>query len=256
MRGVAMILDTPLIPVIGAHRGASGEAPENTLAAFDLAIEQGAELLELDVHRTRDGHLVVHHDFTLNRTAGHDGQIAELSLAELRSYDVGAWRGPAWAGLTVPTLDEVLDRYAGRVLFNVEIKAARPPYPEIEVSVAAAIRARGLIGAVVVSSFNLPTMERLCRVAPDIRAGLLAEEQPDAALERACELGAVALHLDSSLITAPRVQRTHARRLGLLAWTVDDPVEMVRVIDLGADAVISNYPARLRDVVLARRAAS
>lgn len=251
-----MILDTALVPVVGAHRGASGEAPENTLAAFDLALEQGAELLELDVHRTHDGHLVVHHDFALNRTAGHDGQIGEMSLAELRTYDVGAWRGQAWAGLQVPTLDEVLDRYAGRVLFNVEIKAARPPYPEIESAVARAIREHGLLDAVVVSSFNLPTMERLRMVAPDLRAGLLAEEHPDAALERACELGAVGLHLDSSLITAARVHRAHTQGLGLLAWTVDDPVEMVRVIELGADVVVSNYPARLREVVLARRVAS
>src|SRR5579864_3356404 len=101
-------------PLIGAHRGASGEAPENTIAAFDLALEQGAELLELDVHRTADGHLVVQHDFSLARTAGRPGQIGECTLEELRQFDVGAWRGAAWAGQRLPTLEEVLDRYAAR----------------------------------------------------------------------------------------------------------------------------------------------
>lgn len=248
-----MIVVSSLCPLIGAHRGASGEAPENTFAAFDLALEQGAELLELDVHRTTDGYLVVQHDFSLSRTASATGQIGELTLEALRRYDVGAWKGPRWAGQCIPTLDEVLDRYGDRAFLNVEIKVDRRPYPTIEAQVARAIRQRGLFDRVVVSSFDLSTVERLRRVDPAVRTGLLTEQQPDETLLRAREIGAVAVHLEADMITAPRLDHAHRRGLGVLAWTVDDPVEMVRLTELGVDAIVSNVPATLRDVVLARR---
>lgn len=240
-------------PLIGAHRGASGEAPENTFAAFDLALEHGAELLECDVHRTRDGHLVVQHDFTLNRTASRDGLIRDLTLEEIRRCDAGAWRGEQWQGQVVPTLDEVLDRYGRRTLINVEIKVDRQPYPQIEELVARAVRMRSLYDRVVVSSFYLTTIERMRRVDPQVRTGLLADVRPDEAMLNAHEAGALAVHLESPLITAPRLSRVQRWGLEMVAWTVDDVIEMVRLTDLGVAAIISNYPARLREVVLARR---
>src|SRR5688500_16528220 len=97
-----------------AHRGASSYAPENTLAAFDLAIEMGARHLELDVHLTRDDHVVVIHDDTVDRTTGGVGPVAEQTLAELKSLDAGSWFGEKFAGQRIPTFAEVLERYAGR----------------------------------------------------------------------------------------------------------------------------------------------
>jgi glycerophosphoryl diester phosphodiesterase len=255
-----MLFSTPLRPLIGAHRGASGEAPENTLAAFDLAVEQGAELLECDVHRSSDGHLMVQHDFSLNRTAGRDGMIGELSFEELRRCDAGAWRGEQWHGQPLPTLDEVLSRYGDALLINVEIKVDRQPYPQIEDLVARAVRMHNLYDRVVVSSFHLGTIERMRRIDPLVRTGLLADWRPDEAILHAHEVGALAVHLESPLITLPRLRQAQRWGLEVVAWTVDDVIEMVRLIDLrgqddrGVAAIISNYPARLREVVLVRRA--
>jgi glycerophosphoryl diester phosphodiesterase len=197
---------------------------------------------------------VVQHDFSLSRTARTTGQVGDRTLEDLLRCDVGAWRGEQWAGQRIPTLDEVLDRYGRQVFLNVEIKVDRRPYHMIEALVARAIHKRDLLDRVVVSSFDMATVERLRRTDPDIRASLLADVRPDEAILRSQEMGAVAVHLEGILITAARLQHAHARGLGVLAWTVDDPVEMVRLIELGVDALVSNYPARLREVVLARRA--
>ena len=153
-----MLLPTTLRPLIGAHRGASADAPENTLAAFDLAVDQGAELIELDVQRTRDDALVIQHDFSLGRTTTGAGLLAEHTLAELRALDAGVWRGDSWAEQRIPTLDEVLDRYGARVYLNLEIKIGELSQPGIEQQVAAAVSQRGLYDRIVVSSFDSPRL--------------------------------------------------------------------------------------------------
>lgn len=236
-------------PLIGAHRGASGEVPENTIAAFDRAIADGAELLELDVHRTADGHLVVQHDAGMRRTAGRATQIGALTLDEVRTLDVGAWFDERWRGLRVPTLDEVLDRYGDRALINIEIKVESRPYPEIERGVVAAVVRRMLERRVVVSSFDQPTLQRLREASPAIYLGVLAEDSPEQAIAVAGTLGAIAVHLDARLVSASTVAASRAARLAVVAWTVDDEREMRRLIALDVDAMLSNYPARLARVV-------
>ena len=245
-----MLLPSTVTPLVGAHRGASADAPENTLAAFDLALEQGAELIEFDVHRTRAGELVILHDFSLDRTTTGAGQVAERTLAELKELDAGAWRGDRWVGQRIPTLDEVLDRYGARVYLNIEIKAGEVPYPKIEQQVAEAVRRRGLYDRIVVSSFDFATVRRLRQVNPQVRAALLAEKDPDEALRLAAEIGVVGLHLQATLITAARVARAAERGLGILAWTVDTEPEMKRLLALNIDAVVSNVPAVLYRVVM------
>jgi glycerophosphoryl diester phosphodiesterase len=148
----------------------------------------------------------------------------------------------------------VLDGYGRSVLINVEIKVDRQPYPQIEDLVARAIRMRNLYDRVVVSSFHLGTIERVRRSDPLVRTGLLADVRPDEAILNAREAGALAVHLEAPLITGPRLARAQRWGLDVVAWTVDDVIEMVRQTDLGVAAIISNYPARLREVVLARRA--
>ena len=248
-----MLFPATVHPLIGAHRGASASAPENTLAAFDLAIEQGAELIECDVHRTADGAPVILHDFSLRRTAGQPGLVRDRTLAQLQQLDVGRWRGEQWTGERILTLDQVLDRYARRVFLNVEIKVDRRPYAGIEGQVAHAIRARGLYDRVVVSSFDEATVVRLRRADPRVRTGLLADSRPDEALLRAMETAANGVHLQAGLITAERLRRAQTRGLGVLAWTVDDPVEMSRLTELDVEAIVSNQPDRLRSTILPLR---
>jgi glycerophosphoryl diester phosphodiesterase len=266
----SLILLIEVETLIGAHRGASVDAPENTLAAFELAVTQGAELIELDVHATRDGVLVVHHDFDLRRTAGSAGLIRELTVSEVQTFDVGSWRGTKFAGERIPTLDKVLQTYGNRVLLNVEIKFDRVPYEGIESAVARAIRACGLSRRVVVSSFDLETLLRLRRIDGDIRVSLLHDAAkssvPDSgALDAASvmfarmavarEAGMVGIHLDAASISADVCARAKELGLGVLAWTVDSEPEMRRLAALGIDAIVSNRPALLRAVLLEMRRA-
>jgi glycerophosphoryl diester phosphodiesterase len=262
-----MILPATETPLIGAHRGASADAPENTIAAFDLAVAVGSELIECDVHATADGVLIIHHDFTLQRTANRSARIADLTFDELQALDVGVWKGGQFSGQRIPTLDHVLDRYAGSVFLNVEIKVDHLQYAGIEDQVAAAIRGRGLNERVVVSSFDIETILRLRRLHPDIRASLLFEPPDpqalpaglsgdqvlDAVLALARMYGAVGVHLETGLITGRVRDRARTMGLGIMAWTVDDEVEMIRLIDLGIDAIVSNRPTVLRSLVGAHR---
>jgi glycerophosphoryl diester phosphodiesterase len=248
-----MLLPTTLRPLVGAHRGASTDAPENTLAAFDLAVEQGAELIELDIQPTRDGALVIQHDFSLGRTTTGSGQLAEHTLAELKALDAGAWRGERWAGQRIPTLDEVLDRYGARVYLNLEIKVGDTPQSGIEQQVAEAIAQRNLYDRIVVSSFDFAIVRRLRQVDRQVRVALLAEADTDEALDLAAEIGAVGLHLKADLITAAIVVGAGTCGLGILAWTVDDESEMQRLIGLDIEAIVSNRPALLLKVVTNHR---
>jgi len=244
-----MLLPTTRRPLVGAHRGASADAPENTLAAFDLAVEQGAELIELDVQRTWDGALVIQHDFSLGRTTTGAGLVAEHTLTGLKVLDAGAWRGERWAGQRIPTLDEVLDRYGARVYLNIEIKVGERPQPGIEQQVAEAIRQRGLYDRIVVSSFDFATVRHLRQADPQVRAALLAEADPQEALRLAAEIETVGLHLKADLITSALVAQATEQGLGILAWTVDSKPEMERLVGLNIDAIVSNVPALLSRVV-------
>ncbi|MDB5074410.1 MAG: hypothetical protein JWO42_589, partial [Chloroflexi bacterium] len=177
-------------------------------------------------------------------------------------------KGDKFIGQRIPTLDQVLDRYGSAVFLNVEIKVDRLPYREIEDWVAGAIQLRGLRDRVVVSSFDVETILRLRRLHPDIRASLLlnspdprslqpgvsAEQVLDSALVLARVYGAVGVHLEAGLISESVRDRARALGLGVLAWTVDDEVEMTRLIDMGIDAIVSNRPAALRSLVVAHRA--
>ena len=259
-----------------AHRGDSAHQPENTMAAFDLAVEQGAELIELDVQRSLDGALMVIHDADLRRTMriplstatpgarvvihdphvkrmGCPGLVEEHKAALLRDLDAGSWKDERWAGERIPTLDQALDRYGGSVFLNIEIKAGKRPYPRIAAQVAQAIRRRSLYDRIVVSSFDWATIKELRRVDPAVRVALLADSRPDEALLYGAELGAGGVHLKAALITTALVASAQARGLGILAWTVDEPKEMARLAELDIDAIVSNIPSRLRDVILAYR---
>lgn len=156
-------------PRIVAHRGASEDAPENTLAAFRRAWELGVECVELDVHVTRDGHVVVMHDATTKRIGGRDRKIAEQTLAELRELDVGAWKSPAFRGEKIPTLGEVLTTVpTGRTLF-VEIKSG----PETIPAIARAIRdgdPRPRGGKIALQGFDAKILVELARAVPDAPA--------------------------------------------------------------------------------------
>jgi glycerophosphoryl diester phosphodiesterase len=226
-----------------AHRGASGHLPENTMPAYELAVELESDMIEVDLHCTRDGAIVVTHDEDLAGLGGR-GEIADATLAEVRALDAGR-------GERVPTLDEVLDRFGARIPFDLEIKRGkRIEYPGIEAAAAAAVEARGLVAATLFSSFYDPVLARLRAVSPAARIGLLLSRRSgERALERARALGAEAIHPEVSLATRELVEAAHGEGLAVYVFTVDDPAEMRRLLDRGVDGLFTNFPERLRALV-------
>lgn len=230
-------------PLVIAHRGASGYRPENTMPAFALAVEQRADMVETDLHRTRDGSIVVTHDEELVGLGGV-GEIADASLAEVRALDAGG-------GERVPTLDELLDGFGARIAFNLELKrGTRRPYEGLEAGALAAVEARGLLPGTLFSSFYDPVLARLRELAPAARLGLLISVRfPRDIVARARALAAEAIHPEAPLVDRRLVEEAHAAGLRVLVFTVDAEDEMRRLLALGVDGLFTNLPDRMRRLV-------
>jgi glycerophosphoryl diester phosphodiesterase len=241
-------------PLIIAHRGASGQAPENTMAAFELAIELGADIIELDVRRSSDGALVVIHDATVNRTTTGDfrGAVADLTLAELKSLDAGSWRGEQFAGEPIPTLDEVLERLGGRTRFLIELKEAG-----IEADVARAIRDAGVTDSVMMQSFDAKSVGAIAALMPETPAGVLFRAPgllgriflARRVIRRSAAADAAFAAINYRAITKPLVRSIRAAGLGVYAWTVNSAPAMRAIVALGLDGIITNYPETLRGLL-------
>jgi len=233
-------------PLVLGHRGASADAPENTLAAFRLAMEQGADGVELDVWRCATGEVVVAHDEEARRTAGVDLRIPDAPLAALRALDVGGWKGERWRGERMPLLAEALEALPGAVV-NVELKS-RGRDVRLAEAAARVIARAGAGGRVVVSSFDWRLVVAFRLAAPEVPVGLLFERERawQARLWLALRLlGPSAVHPDRRLVTPGRARAWAARGLAVNVWTVDDPEEARRLAGLGAAALITNVPARI-----------
>jgi len=242
----AAITDRRRVAVI-AHRGASADAPENTLAAFDLARALGADGVELDVHLSADGEPVVIHDHRLERTTDGRGLVGEQPLAALRRLDAGRWFGEAFAGQRIPTLAEALAALAGlRVI--VEVKNGPIYYPGIAARVAAVIRDAGG-GRVTVSSFDHPILQAVRRAAPELETAVLFVARPVDPVRLARDAGAAVLHPQWAFVTADLVAGAHAAGLRVEAWTVDEAEQLRHVIATGANGVMTNHPARALEVL-------
>jgi glycerophosphoryl diester phosphodiesterase len=230
-------------PLVIAHRGSSGHRPENTLPAFALAVEQRADMIETDLHRTRDGAIVITHDEELAGIGGV-GEIAEASLAEIRALDAGG-------GERVPTLDELLDGFGERIAFNLELnRGTCAEYDGLEAQALAGVRQRDLLVSTLFSSFYDPVLARLRALAPEVRIGLLISRRyPHDLLARARALGAEAIHPEASLVDRRLVEDAHAAGLRVFVFTVDAEEEMARLLALGVDGLFTNFPERMRRIV-------
>ena len=235
---------TPRLPALIAHRGASGYAPENTLAAFERALAMGARRMEFDVQQTRDGRLVVVHDEDLRRVAGVRRRIGAIAYAELSRLDVGSWFDPRFAGERVPLLEEVLDLAAGKAELDLEIKQAARPYPGIEERVVRLLRSRrDWDGRVVISSFNHDTLCLVRTLDRSARLGyLVGSTRRPAALREAAELGCESVHMSARQVDPAWVSAVHRLGQKVLVYTVNEPEERRRLAGLGVDAVFTNFP--------------
>jgi len=229
-----------------AHRGASALAPENTIAAFERAVELGADVIELDLHLSRDGELVVIHDDTLDRTTDGSGPVHQRSLGELMRLDAGRWFGEGFAGQRIPRLDEVLDRFAGKVPLALEIKAGSTFFPGIEEKVVSALRERAAIDQTAVASFDHYALRRLKEIEPTIRTAALLVGRPVSLSAIAGPAKADGLALEASFVTKTEVEACRAAGLQIVVWVVNDPAQMRHFIRLGVDGIITDRPELLR----------
>jgi len=238
-------------PLVLGHRGASAEAPENTLAAFRRAMELGADGFELDVWRCASGEAVVIHDEDAARTGQTRLRIGRTALSRLRELDVGRWRGELFRRERIPSLPEVLDAFPSAVV-NVEMKSGHVPDLGLALEVARTIRRHQAEPRVVVSSFSAALLAVFRALAPDVAAGYLLAP---GALWQARAAAAVrllrpaAIHPARQLVTPARMEAWGRAGLRVLVWTVDDPSEVERIAALGVDAVVSNVPGVAREAV-------
>jgi glycerophosphoryl diester phosphodiesterase len=230
-----------------AHRGASADFPENTMEAFEGAVAQRADGVELDVMRCASGELVVCHDERLDRLAGLSWWVHATPWWKLKRADVGSALG--FEPARIPRLEEVFEALPDTMLVNVELKCETVDDRGLTEAVGALVEAQGLHERVLVSSFNPLCLMRLAAGFPKVRRGQLVD--PDRSwLMQALWTPFTArdsMHPHFSACTADRVQGWRAKGLKVAAWTVDDPTEARRLERLGVDYVITNRPAELRD---------
>jgi glycerophosphoryl diester phosphodiesterase len=229
---------------ITAHRAGAIRAPENTLAALRLAIEDGADWAEIDVQRTHDDALVVLHDTDLARVGGGAKRVREATLAEIRALDVGAALGRReFAGERVPTLEELISLAADRIRLNIELKPAGPddvaPLTDL---VLAAVRSAGLVGRCVFCSQSYEAMRRAQEAEPGLAVGWIA----GASLGDVTRLEVDFLMLNAAHVTRSLVDRAHAQGIAVHAWTVNDLDLVLPLVDRGVDNLITDDPAGVR----------
>ncbi len=256
----------PPRPRLFGHRGASAHYPENTLPALRAAFEAGVSYLELDVWATADGHVVAHHDATLQRLCGDRRRISDVTLAELKALDAGFGFSPDRSsrpclgqGITVPTLAEVFQAIPA-AFFNIEVKQESPA---IEEQVLAVIEGAGTADRVLLAAEQDTIMQRLrplCGPIPTsfsfgelaaffgwLEGGCRGEYHPPGAALQIPEIW-----VGRTLVTAETVRAAHALGLEVHVWTVNEPQDMERLLELGVDGLMSDYPERLVAVARGR----
>lgn len=241
-----------------AHRGESADAPENTLAAFNLAWQRGVPAIELDVHLTADDRLIVIHDASTKRTTGVDLLVKDSTLEQLRPLDAGSWKGPEWAGEPLPTLEEALATIPEGGLCLIEVKVG----PEAVPALVRAVEASGKTSdQLAVISFNAETLAEARRQLPELPmyflSGFRRDEEtgawtpsPQALIDQALALKADGLDLSyRGPIDADFIQRLREAGLSIHVWTVDDLDDARRFLELRVDSITTNRAAWLREQI-------
>ncbi len=227
-----------------AHRGASGHAPENTLAAFKKAVALGATFIETDLHLSRDAHFVAIHDATANRTTNGQGAVHDLTLAELRRLDAGSWFGSEFAGERIPILEELLEfSKKNDVVFYMELKPDGTWGGEH--ALVGALRESGEIPRTVVICFDPGVVLNLRKIEPTLMTGLLYDGQVENPIDKAVEIGARQLVVRGDLVTPAMIAQAQKKDLQVVCWTVNHPAHMRMLMAAGVDGIMSDYPDRL-----------
>lgn len=234
---------------IFGHRGSKGNYPENSMLAFRKAIEAGVDGMELDIHLTKDGEVVVIHDTTLDRTTTGTGYIKDYTLAEIRTFSIGAkftefkQYDVSWNDEVVPTLAEVLALCKAHDLeVNIELKTHEVVYPDIEKAMLKVVHEVGYdVEKIIYSAFHLPTILRIQALDERVKIAWLLEQFIPMPADYIKTLGLEALHMDKNIVLAqPEYWQSVASKLRI--WTVNDEVEMKQLIGMGVAAIVTDYP--------------
>jgi glycerophosphoryl diester phosphodiesterase len=234
-----------------AHRGASGEYPENTRVAFEKAIAAGADMIEIDCQLSRDGHVVVFHDEKLKRTAGVAGAVRSKTLAQLKKLDIGRWRRSAFKGEKILTLEEALETIAGNVDLCLELKSFPGSAPGMEIKILFILSHYDYLERTILASFDYRCMARLRELAPEARLGVIygagVTEDPILA---ARSMGAASIHVQKQLASREFLRQSWDEGLDVYVWTVNEVRDIEAFAGLGVQGLISDFPERLNKVKL------
>src|ERR1700675_3271786 len=227
-----------------AHRGASGHAPENTLAAFRKAVSLGVGFIETDLQLTRDARFVAIHDDTVDRTTNGHGAVHDLTLEAIRKLDAGSWFGSEYAGERIPTLEEILEfSKKNDVVFYLELKPGGSWGGEH--ALIGALRESAEIARTVVISFDGAILEAVRKIEPTLMTGLLYDGQLANPLDKAVEIGARQLAVRGDLVTPAMLTQARSRDLQVVCWTVNHGAHLRLLMDAGVDGIMRDYPDRL-----------
>jgi len=229
------------------HRGDRVRCPENTLAAFQAAVDAGVDMLEMDIHLTCDRKMVVIHDPSLERTTDGRGMVCERTLAELKNCDAGRWFDTTFAGEKIPTPEEVFDLFGGKVLINIEIKreAFEPDSPPdaVERQLVSLSDRRGLLDSVLISSFEWQVLESIRRERSDVFLAFITKNPGEESLAERCRsLGIFSLHPNWLFLKRRHVERMHDAGIRVFPYRVDGRDEYRSALAMGVDGVISDDP--------------
>jgi glycerophosphoryl diester phosphodiesterase len=231
-----------------AHRGFSGQAPENTLASFKKAIELGSDMIELDVRFSKDGQVVVVHDDTIDRTTNGRGKVSDYTLKELKQFDAGSWFLPQFSGEQIPTLKEVLELAKGRILVNIEIKnESLGQYAVTDLADRALreVKKAEMAEQVIFSSFYPSALARIKERDPRIWVALLYNRSWNYLPEITRGNPFSILNLRNSYLTKDKIAKIHREGMRVNVYTVNSEEEMEQFVGWGIDGIITNHPDRL-----------
>jgi glycerophosphoryl diester phosphodiesterase len=232
-------------PTIFAHRGSSAYAPENTLAAFELAVRQNANAIEIDVKLSSDGHVIVIHDASVNRTTDGEGQVSELTLASLKSLDAGCKYDNSFCGEKIPTLDEVFESVGVKTFTNVELTNYATPKDQLPEKVAQIVQSHGMQDRVLFSSFNPFSLRKIHNILPNIPIGLLSLPGIAGTLSRSFLvrwLPYKALHPDVRSTSRNLIARFQKRGNRIHTYTVNHPEDMEKFFKWGINGIFTDDP--------------
>ncbi len=233
------------------HRGACGEAPENTLSAFQLALSAGMDGIEFDLRLCRSGEVVVVHDATIARITGTRAPVSAYTYEELKKLDVGRWFSERFQGERVPLFEEVIELFADKLIFDLELKGKSIHTDGLEEKVVQIIKKRGLEERVIISSFNPMILLRILMLDPSLKIGLNFLDDSWHWLRKiwfAYFSHPFSVHPTANLVDQFIIEFARKRNALIIPWKANKESEIKRLLEIGVDGIISDYPSRLKSV--------